>query len=114
MNDGTSPRRISVGRLMGVVAVLALAWFFAGLLGLVVAAIGLGLCEIVGPRWVAASAAAALVVAALATLLESSAVNIAFTAQRPFASDAGEVAAVLALSALSAFVANERAAPDHD
>ncbi len=56
----------------------------------------------------AASAAGALVVAALATLLESSAVNIAFTAQRPVAGDAGKVAAVLALVALATFVGRER------
>jgi hypothetical protein len=97
-----------VAQVAGIVVVLALAWWFADFVGLAVAVAGLVLVRLVGPRWVAVGAAGALAVAAVATLLESSKLNFAFSAQRPVAAEAGRIAGVLLLVALSGFIARER------
>jgi hypothetical protein len=107
--DSTASRRTRVVlRLAAVAIVVTIAWWFAGLVGIVVALVGLGINELVGPRWVATGAAGALAVAAIATLLESDEHDFGVSSQRPMAGEAGRVAAVLLLGALSAFVARER------
>jgi len=95
-------------RVVGALAVVAVAWWFAGWIGILTAVVGLVVNELVGPRWVALAGAFALAIAALATLLEADEVNIAFTSARPVASEAGRIAAALAFVALMAFVGRER------
>ena len=104
----TVDRRRAFLRVLAALAIVAVSWWFTGWVGIVTAVLALSVNELAGPRWVALGAAGALVIAALATLLESDRLNIAFTVSRPVAGEAGRIAGVLAFVALVSFVMRER------
>jgi len=102
-------------RLLTVAAaatvVLLLSWLFASGIGLVTSAVAMVIVVIAGPRWVAAGAFGAFVVAAVATVAVSTSTKLEatmhFTADRPLASMAAKVAGVLALVAVVGFSERE-------
>ena len=104
----TVDRRRAVLRVLAALAIVAVSWWFAGWVGIVTAVIALAVNELAGPRWVALGAAGALVIAAIATLLEADTLNIAYTTSRPIAGEVGKIAGVLAFVALMSFVMRER------
>ena len=100
------------GPVVGAFAVVAVAWFFAGVVGIVAATVGLALIAVVGPRWVAAAGLAGLAGAAVATVTEtqlSRAYGSDFAVNRPIAAEMARVAGILVLVALVGFVRRERA-----
>jgi cbb3-type cytochrome oxidase subunit 3 len=93
------------------VVVLAVAWFFAGITGLIAAAVGLVVAALLNPRWVAAAAFGSLIIAAVATVLEvqpTGSYDVTFARDRPIASQSALVAGVLAFVAVVAFAIRER------
>jgi hypothetical protein len=101
-------------RVVLVVLVLLVAWFFAGVAGLIAGAGGVALAALKTPRWVAAAAFAALVVAAAATVFEAGpteSYNAHFASRRPVASEAARVAGILALVAIVGSSVDERSRP---
>jgi hypothetical protein len=103
--------RPALRRVIVAVLVLGLAWLFAGTAGLVVGVAGLTLASLTTPRWVAAAALAALVVAALATVLQATpteAYDAHFASRRPVAAQAARAAGILALVAIALSAVDER------
>jgi hypothetical protein len=103
--------------LVGAGGIVAMAWFFAGLLGLAAAVAALLVATRRGPRWVAGGAFASLVVAAVASVLQGDldeSYTILFPRDRPIATSAALVAAVLAFVAVVAFAYRERHRRAHD
>jgi len=103
-------RRTTAVKVFGVLAVVGIAWLFAGLTGVLASAVELVIYRFAGPRWAAAAALAALIVAALATVLEAPTASAAlsFAVQRPVASEAGRIAGVLAFVAVVTAAVRER------
>jgi hypothetical protein len=98
-------------RLVIMAVVLLLAWFFAGITGVIAGTAGVILAAVKTPRWVAAGALAALVVAAAATIVQARPTtfyNPAFATRRPVASEAARIAGILTLVAVVASSVDER------
>jgi hypothetical protein len=98
-------------RVALIALVLVLAWFLAGVTGLIAGTAGVALAALKTPRWVAAAAFAALVVAAAATVFEAGPTetyNAHFASRRPVASEVARVAGILALVAIVGSSVDER------
>jgi hypothetical protein len=106
--------RIAVlGRhLLALLVVCGVAWFFGGLTALIAAASGLVIARVLGPAWVAAAAVGSLLVAAIATVVETKlthSYSLAFADERPIATHAALVAGALAFVSVAVFAARQRA-----
>jgi MFS family permease len=104
---------LTAGRALGFATIVALGWFIGGLVGLLAALLGLAAACWRGPRFVAAAAFVALLAAAILTAVEaptgSKHRGVDFVTTRPLASEAGRIAAVLALVSIGIALASERA-----
>lgn len=101
------------GFALRAVPLVVAGWLLGGWVGLVAAAVGVGSTFRRPPTLVAAAAPVALVVAALATVIEvpvdSDALRSSFADARPTAATAGLVAALFALTAVVTLATRDRA-----
>jgi hypothetical protein len=104
--------RPSTPVLVVAASVLAVAWLFAGLVGIVVASVGMVIAWLRGPRWVAAAAFVALLAAAIGTVVvpmgETAGAANSFASDRAFAAEAARVAGLLTLVSIVGFALEER------
>jgi hypothetical protein len=118
MTATTTPTAATVedplaGFALRAVPLVAAGWLLGGWVGLAAAAVGVGSTFRRPPTLVAAAAPAALVVAALATVIEvpvdGDALRSSFANDRPTAATAGLVAALFALTAVVTLAVRDRA-----
>ncbi len=105
--------RISRAALVVVaMSVLAVAWLFAGVVGIVVVSIGMAIARVWGPRWVAGAAFLALLAAAIGTVLvpmgETAGGANNFANDRAFAAEAARIAGLLSVVSIVGFALEER------
>jgi MFS family permease len=87
---------------------------FGGIVGALIAAVGIAIVAWRGPRWVVGCSLACLLVAAVATVTEASlsAEYDDFGHGRPIAAEMARAAGILAMVAVIAFARRERRQPD--